>query len=50
MKKIIIKYVKSIVIALCVCASLALGALSAVSVSPETPVIATHPNFLEGNM
>lgn len=50
MKKSALKSAKSIMIAAAVCASLAFGALSAVSASDSTvhTIVATHPNFSIG--
>lgn len=50
MKKNVSKKVKSIVIAMAVCAGLALGALGVASGSDlqTTSVVATHPNFIGG--
>ena len=46
MKKTIVKSAKSIIIAVAVCASLALGALSIASGSAEGPVVACDPEFI----
>lgn len=50
MKKSALKSAKSIMIAAAVCASLAFGALSAVSASGSTvqTIVATHPEFVNG--
>lgn len=47
MKKNILKTITSIMIATALCTGLAVGTLSAISISQEQTIVASHPNFVD---